>query len=193
MPCKFLQLLLSCKANNIRNGRAYMPQIQCYVNKKNNRIKVNMDKCQEKIYGIENRVAELKFLERNLIKERDIGRLKSLDKAEKSETVEKLIADFFINLIKLERKDLIINSFPSKFSGRNDEEFLSEVKIELRCNPDNEDEIDYNELILYVYLNDGFQDDTVKAIEKRIMDRLVEVRKEIEELKETKKSLKKNG
>ncbi len=184
---------LLVQRDNGVNGRTDMPQIECYINKKNNRKRVNSDMYQEKIYDIENRVAELKFLERDLIKEREVGRLKSLDKAEKSETVDKLIMDFFINLLKLDRKDLIINSFPSKFSGRGDEEFLSEVKVELRCNPDDDDDIDYNELVLYVYLNDGFQDAGVQSVEKHIMDRLVDVRREIEELKETKKSLKHNG
>ena len=146
---------------------------------------------QEKIYDIEKRVAELKFLERDLIKEREIIRLKSLDKAEKSAAVEEAAANFFINSVKAERKELVINSFPAKFTGRGDEEFLSEVKIEIRFKPQKGD-TDYTELTLQIYLNKGFQDDEVQNIEKLIMDQLLDIRKEVDVLKETKKNLKQN-
>jgi len=146
---------------------------------------------QEKIYDIETKVAELKFLERDLIRDRNVGRLRSLDKAEKSETVEKVINKIFITSLNVERKNLIINSYPTKFSGRDGEEFMSEVRVEIIFRPDT-GSIDYNELTLSVYLNNGFQDVEVREMEKRIMDRLMEIRKEVDELKESKKSLKQN-
>ena len=146
---------------------------------------------QEKIYDIEKRVAELKFLERDLVKERDIGRLKSLDKAEKSEVVERVIRNFFSAFIGAGRKELLINSFPSKFSGRDDEEFMSEVRVEIRFKPADQS-LDSNELALYVYLNNGFQNEEVTELEMHIMDKLIEIRKNVEELKESKKNLKQN-
>jgi hypothetical protein len=150
------------------------------------------DMNQEKIYDIEKRVADLKFLERDLIKERDIGRLKSLGKAEKSQIIENVIRDFFMESFAADRKKIIINSYPSKFTGRDDEEFMSEVKVEIRFKPD-EKSANYNEMALYVYLNDGFQDEDVRKLEKRIMDRLFDIRKDVTELKESKKSLKQNN
>ena len=145
----------------------------------------------EKIYDIEKRVAELKFLERDLIKEREIVRLKSLDKAEKSVAVEEVTGNFLINSVKAERKELVINSFPAKFTGRDDEEFLSEVKVEIRFKP-QKGNADYNELVLQIYLNDGFQDSEVQELEKLIMDRLLDIRKEVDFLKDSKKNLKQN-
>ncbi len=145
----------------------------------------------DKIYDIEKKVAELKFLERDLIKEREIVRLRSLDKAEKSEVVESAIKNFFSSSIKAERKELKINSFPSKFSGRDDDEYISEVRVEIRFKPVDYNS-DYNELALLVYLNNGFQIDEVMEIENRLMDKLIEIRKNVEELKESKKSLKYN-
>jgi len=151
-----------------------------------------VDMNQEKIYDIEKKVAELKFLERDLSKERDIWRLKSLDKAEKSESVNQFIRNFFSAYIKVERKELLINSFPSKFNGRDDDEFMSEVRVEIRFRP-SESDLDYNELALYVYLGDGFQIDEVQEMEKQIMDKLLEIRKSVDELKESKKFLKQNN
>lgn len=146
---------------------------------------------QEKIYDIEKRVAELKFSERDLIRERDIKRLKSLDKAEKSEVIENLKNDLFLKLFKTERRDIIVNSYPSKFSGRNDEEFISEVRVEIIIKPlDKNSSI--NELILAVYINKGFQDSEVQDFEKNIMDRLIEIRKSVDDLKESKKNLRNN-
>lgn len=146
---------------------------------------------QEKIYDIEKRVAELKFLERDLIKEREIVRLKSLNKAEKSVVVEEAAEKFFLNSVKANRKELVINSFPAKFTGRDDEEFLSEVKVEIRFKP-QKGNTEYNELALHIYLNDGFQDTEVQNLERSIMDRLLDIRKEIDVLKKTKKNLKQN-
>jgi len=143
----------------------------------------------DKIYDIEKKVAELKFLERDLIKEREVVRLRSLDKAEKSEIVESAVKNFFSSSIKAERKELKVNSFSSKFSGRGDDEYISEVRVEIRFKPvDNNS--DYNELALLIYLNNGFQIDEVMEIEKRLMDKLIEIRKNVEELKESKKLLK---
>jgi hypothetical protein len=146
---------------------------------------------QDKIYDIEKKVAELKFLERDLIKERDIARLKSLDEAEKSEAVEDVVSSFFSSPLRAERKDLMINSFPSKFSGRDETEFMSEVRVEIRFKPVAQSQ-DYNEIALFVYLNNGFQIDEVRGIERDIMDKLLEIRKNVNELKESKKSLKQN-
>ncbi len=147
---------------------------------------------QEKIYDIEKRIAELKFLERDLIKERDVERLKSLNKSEKSDIIEKVKKDFFITSLKVADKDIIVNSFPSKFNGRNDEEFMSEVKVEIRFKPSDINS-HYNELSINVYLNSGFQVEEVQSLEKSIMDRLIEIRKDVEELKESKKTLKQNN
>lgn len=149
---------------------------------------------QEKIFTIdtiEKRVAELKFLERDLIKERDLGRLKSLKKAERSEFVNQAIKYFFVESVNVKRDDLVITSFPSGSEGRGDEEFLSEVRVEIRYKP-SERNSDYNELSLSVYLNSGFQDDEIRKSEKSIMDRLIEIRKEVDVLKESKKLLKQN-
>ncbi len=146
---------------------------------------------QDQIYDIEKRVAELKFLERDLIKERDIARLKSLDKAEKSDAVKDVVMSFFSAPLRAERKELLVNSFPSKFSGRDEDEFMSEVRVEIRFKPAVQIH-DYNELALYVYLNNGFQIDEVRGTEKEIMDKLIEIRKDVDELKESKKSLKQN-
>ncbi len=146
---------------------------------------------QDIIYDIEKKVADLKFFERDMIKERDIARLKSLDKAERSDAVEDVVRNFFSTLLNAERKELKVNSFPSKFSGRDEAEFMSEVRVEIRFKPAIQNH-DYNELALYVYLNNGFQIDEVRSIEKDIMDKLLEIRKNVNELKESKKSLKHN-
>lgn len=144
---------------------------------------------QEKIYEIERRVAELKFLERDLLKEREIGRIKCLDRAEKSDIIAGVIKNYLITPARIERKDLIINSFPSKFSGRDDDEFMCEVKVELIYKPSGCNK-DFNELILSVYLVNGFHDEEVQMLEKRIMDKLIDIRKAVDELKESKKDLK---
>lgn len=143
------------------------------------------------ISDIEKKVADLKFLERDIIKERSIARLKSLDKAERSVAVDDVIRNFFSALLNAEKKELKVNSFPSKFSGRDEAEFMSEVRVEIRFKP-VEQSHDYNEIALNVYLNNGFQLDEVRSIEKNIMDKLLEIRKNVNELKESKKSLKQN-
>lgn len=147
---------------------------------------------QKKISEIEKRITELKFLERDLFKERDICRLKSLYKAERSSAVNDIIKKVFLSAIKAERGDLKINSSPSEFIGRDNEEFMSEVKVEIKFKPAEADE-GFNELSLYIYLNDGFQDQDVQKLEEKIMERLLQIRKEVNELKESKKLLKMNS
>lgn len=147
-----------------------------------------MDNNRE-IFEIEKKVTELKFSERDLIRQREIIRLKALDKAEKSDIVNRIISGFSELLINSEKKDLVINSIASKYSGRDNDEFISEVKVEIRFRP-SPGSCSYNELTLTVYLNEGFDDETVRGSEKNIKDTLNSLNNKINELKEMKKMLK---
>ncbi|HRX49596.1 MAG TPA: hypothetical protein P5120_18880, partial [Spirochaetota bacterium] len=142
---------------------------------------------KEKITSIEKRVAELKFIERDIVKEREIIRFPLLEKAEKSPRVEELINSFYIKTIKLNRSNITVTSYPSGYSGREGEEFLSEIKIEIRYRP--EQPVDYTELSLEVYLCEGFENDIIRKKESDIMNRLLEVKEEIEKLREEKRGL----
>ncbi|HPR39298.1 MAG TPA: hypothetical protein PLT13_17010, partial [Spirochaetota bacterium] len=139
------------------------------------------------ITSIEKRVAELKFIERDIVKEREIIRFPLLEKAEKSPRVEELINSFYIKTIKLNRNNITVTSYPSGYSGREGEEFLSEIKIEIRYRP--EQPVDYTELSLEVYLCEGFENDIIRKKESDIMNRLLEVKEEIEKLREEKRGL----
>lgn len=150
-------------------------------------MKTNENIIKDRITSIEKRVAELKFIERDIVKEREITRFPLLEKAEKSPRVEELINSFFIKTMKLRRGDITVTSYPSGYSGRDGEEFLSEIKIEIQYKP--EPPADYTELTLSVYLTDGFDDETVRSKESDIMDRLMEVNSEIDKLREEKRGL----
>jgi len=150
-------------------------------------MKTNENKIKEKITAIEKRVAELKFIERDIVKEREIIRFPLLEKAEKSSRVEELINSFYIKTIRLNRNNITVTSYPSGYSGREGEEFLSEIKIEIRYRP--EQPADYTELSLAVYLCEGFDDDNIRKKESEIMDRLLDVKSEIDKLREEKRGL----
>lgn len=150
-------------------------------------MKTNEEKIKEKISTIEKRVVELKFIERDIMRERDAARYPLLEKAERSPRVEELINSFFIKTMKLNRSDITVTSYPSGYSGRDDEEFLSEIKIEIQYRPELPS--DYNELSLTVYLIDGFDDDAVRSKESGIMDRLVEMKAEVLKLRDEKRAL----
>ncbi|HOP31459.1 MAG TPA: hypothetical protein PKZ64_17940 [Spirochaetota bacterium] len=150
-------------------------------------MKINENIIKEKITSIEKRVAELKFIERDIVKEREIIRFPLLEKAEKSPRVEELINSFYIKTIKLNRSNITVTSYPSGYSGREGEEFLSEIKIEIRYRP--EQPVDYTELSLEVYLCEGFENDIIRKKESDIMNRLLEVKEEIEKLREEKRGL----
>ncbi|HPF07716.1 MAG TPA: hypothetical protein PK293_16865 [Spirochaetota bacterium] len=150
-------------------------------------MKINENIIKEKITSIEKRVAELKFIERDIVKEREIIRFPLLEKAEKSPRVEELINSFYIKTIKLNRNNITVTSYPSGYSGREGEEFLSEIKIEIRYRP--EQPVDYTELSLEVYLCEGFENDIIRKKESDIMNRLLEVKEEIEKLREEKRGL----
>jgi len=150
-------------------------------------MKINENIIKEKITSIEKRVAELKFIERDIVKEREIIRFPLLEKAEKSSRVEELINSFYIKTIKLNRSNITVTSYPSGYSGREGEEFLSEIKIEIRYRP--EQPVDYTELSLEVYLREGFENDIIRKKESDIMNRLLEVKEEIEKLREEKRGL----
>ncbi|GEM_PF-934088 len=150
-------------------------------------MKTNSDITKEKIFFIEKRVAELKFIERDIMKERELIRFPLLEKAEKSRRVEELINSFFIKTMKLNRSDISVTSYPSGYSGRDDDEFLSEIKVEVQYRPDPPG--DYSELSLTVYLREGFEDGNIIKKESEMMDRLIEVKDDIERLREEKRGL----
>ena len=150
-------------------------------------MKTNENIIKEKITAIEKRVAELKFIERDIVKEREIIRFPLLEKAEKSSRVEELINSFYIKTIRLNRNNITVTSYPSGYSGREGEEFLSEIKIEIQYKP--EQPADYTELSLAVYLCEGFEDDNIRKKESEIMDRLLDVKSEIDKLREEKRGL----
>ena len=145
------------------------------------------DIIRDRINSIEKRVVELKFVERDVNRERDLVRFPLLEKAEKCGMVEDLISSFFIDTMKINRRDITVTAFPSGYSGRDDDEFLSEIKVELRYRPDSPGE--YSELTLTVYLRDGFEDENVRKKESEIMDRLIASRGEVEKLREEKRGL----
>lgn len=150
-------------------------------------MKTSEDKIKEKISSIEKRVVELKFIERDIKREREIIRLPLLGKAERCGRIEELIQSFFVKTMNLNAKDVTVTSDPSGCSGRNDDEFLSEVKIEMRYRPESQG--DYSEISLTVYLTQGFEDKDIRIKETRMMDRLIEVKGEIEQLREEKREL----
>jgi len=150
-------------------------------------MKTNDNIIKDRITAIEKRVAGLKFFERDIVKEREIIRFPLLEKAEKSPRVEELINSFFIKAMKLGRGDIKVTSYPSGYSGRDGEEFLSEIRIEIQYKP--EQPADYTELSLAVYLCEGFDDDNIRKKESEIMERLLEVKGEIEKLREEKRGL----
>jgi hypothetical protein len=150
-------------------------------------MKTNEEKIKEKITSIEKRVVELKFIERDIMRERDLARFPLLEKAEKSPRVEELINSFYIKTMKLKRGDITVTSYPSGYSGRDDEEFLSEIKIEIQYRP--ESPADYTELSLAVYLCEGFDDTNIRKKESEIMNRLLDVKSEIDKLREEKRKL----
>ncbi len=144
---------------------------------------------QDKIFDLERKISDLKYLERKLIKERDIVRMSSLDGAEKSAVVERIIKNVFLTTLKADRKELILYSYQSKFTGRNNEEFLEEVRVDIRYKPEKSGS-GFTEIAMSVYVDKFFQNDAVQIEEARLMDRLVELRQEVEKLKEAKRNLK---
>lgn len=144
---------------------------------------------QDKIFDLERKISDLKYLERDLVKERDIVRMSSLDRAEKSTVIEKIIKNVFLSTLKAERSELVLHSYQSKLGGRRDEEFLSEVKVDIIYKPENPDS-GYSEMALSVYVDRGIENDAVHAAESKIMDRLIEIREEVDSLKVAKKKLK---
>ena len=150
-------------------------------------MKTNEDIIKEKITAIEKRVVELKFIERDIMRERDAARYPLLEKAEKSPRVEELINSFFIKTMKLGRSEITVGSNPSGYSGREGEEFLSEIKVEIRFKPDIPS--GYSEISLSVYLCDGFEDGGIRKKETDLMNRLLEVKEEIDKLRGEKRLL----
>lgn len=150
-------------------------------------MKNSEDILREKINGIEKRVVELKFIERDVKRERDLIRFPLLEKAERCGRVDELIRSFFVNTMKLNRNDITVTAFPSGYSGRDDEEFLSEIKVEIRYRP--ESPVDYSELLLTVYLREGFDDKDTREKEAKMMDRLIDARGEVERLRGEKRGL----
>ncbi len=145
------------------------------------------DIIRDRINRIEKRVVELKFTERDVNRERQVIRFPLLEKAERCARVEDLISSFFVKTMGLNRSDITVTAFPSGYSGRNDEEFLSEIKVDLTYRPDKPG--DYSELSLSVYLREGFEDDNIRKQETGLMDRLFEAGGEIEKLRSEKREL----
>ncbi|HOP64252.1 MAG TPA: hypothetical protein PK358_07675 [Spirochaetota bacterium] len=150
-------------------------------------MKNREDIVRDKINAIEKRVVELKFLERDIRRERDIIRFPLLENAERSARVESLIESFFVRTMNLNRKSVSVTSMPSVYSGRGEDEFLSEIRVEISYRPEKPE--DYNELSLTVYLKDGFDDNDVRRRESEMMDRLLETASGIERLREEKRGL----
>lgn len=145
------------------------------------------DRIKEKINIIEKRVVELKFIERDVKRERDIIRFPLLEKGERCSRVDELIQSFFVKTMKLDRSRITVTAFPSGYSGRDEDEFLSEIKVEMKYRPESPD--DYSELSLTVYLVDGFEDRDVRQKESEMMNRLLEAREEVERLREEKRTI----
>lgn len=109
-------------------------------------MRTREDIIRNRINSIEKRVVELKFTERDVSREREVIRFPLLEKAEKSDRVEELIESFFVKTMGISRSNITVTAFPSRHSGRNDEEFLSEIKVELTYRPEHPGE--YSELSL---------------------------------------------
>ncbi|MBP9043001.1 MAG: hypothetical protein KBG49_05875 [Spirochaetes bacterium] len=145
------------------------------------------DEVKRKIESIEKRIVELKYAERDVERERDIIRYEMLKKAENSPVILKLIEMFFIKELRVNMDELRLLSEPAAFKGRDGEEFLSEVKVDVRYN--NTKSKDYREIGFVIYLTEGFQIEEVRKKEIEMMDRIISIRKEIEELRAQKRSL----
>ena len=150
-------------------------------------MKTSEDKIKEKISAIEKRVVELKFIERDIKREREIIRLSLLGQAERCSRIEELIKSFFVKTMKLNAKDVTVTSDPAVYSGKNDDEFLSGIKVEMRYRPESQG--DYSEISLTVYLTQGFEDKDIRIKETRMMDRLIQVKDEVDQLLEEKRGL----
>lgn len=144
---------------------------------------------RENISRIEKRVVELKFIERDLKRERDIARVPLLEKAEKCARVEDFIDSFFLKKMKLLRSDISVTAYPSEYSGRDGDEFLTGVKVEMSYRP--EEPSDYSEIVMTLYLTKGFDDPEVRIKESSLTDRILEAEREIEKLREEKRGLRK--
>ncbi len=144
---------------------------------------------QERISNIEKKVTELKFHERDLLKERESVRLKSLSMAEKCDAVEDIINDFFVKHLRASRRDIDVSAVPSKYTGRDDEEHLSEVKVNISLDRPEEG-LSYRSISVQLFLVTGFIDTDVASREKKITDEIEKLRSEIEKLKEEKKLIK---
>jgi hypothetical protein len=112
------------------------------------------DEVKRKIESIEKRIVELKYAERDVERERDIIRYEMLKKREFSCCI-KLIETFFVNELKVNMDELRLLSEPAAFKGRDGEEFLSEVKVDVRYN--NTKSKDYREIGFVIYLTEGFK------------------------------------
>ena len=143
----------------------------------------------DEINRIEKRIVELKFLERDIMRERERARLPLLKNAEKCARVDDLTRKFFIRSMKLGLESLDITAYPSGFGGRNGDEFLSEVRVDITYRP--EKRADYSELTLSVFLTDGFEDRSARETESNMMDRLFDLRESVEKLRDEKRRLKK--
>ncbi len=150
-------------------------------------MKKSEDNVKTRINAIEKRIVELKFIERDIIRERNMLRFPLLEMAERCDTVKELINSFFIKTMKFNLKDISVTAYPSKYSGRNEEEFLSEIKVEMRYRPEPAEK--YNELALTVFLRDGFEDEKIRSKESGMMDRLFETESEVKKLRAEKKGL----
>ncbi len=139
----------------------------------------------KKITDIENRIVQLKYEERDLLRERDVQRVRSLEKAEKSSEVRRLADDFFSAMMNVPAGDVKIYAAASDFSGRSNDEHISEVKVTLSADTGRET----GDILLTVYYKHGFQDPDVEKSESELMDRLLEIREEVEKLTSEKRAL----
>ena len=142
---------------------------------------------KKEIELIEKRIVELKYFERDTERERDIIRYEMLQKAERAPVVMELVEKLFIDKLNVDITRLRFVSEPSGFTGRDGEEFLSEIKVNVHYVTDTEKS--YSEIALVIYLKEGFEISEVRQKEKELMDKIISIRREVDTLREKKRNL----
>lgn len=144
------------------------------------------------IKEIELKIAELKFRERDLLKELEAERGKYLYNAEKHEQTNNILQKLFVETLGIDKNYVHRYSQIGKTSGYDDIESVEDVVVNLYSENLNGTSLanDCRDITVKIRLTRGFEDEKVKRREREIIKKIIELRNETAGLQETKKSFK---
>ncbi|HDP81312.1 MAG TPA: hypothetical protein ENN21_10775 [Spirochaetes bacterium] len=141
---------------------------------------------------IELKIADLKFRERDLIKEVNRARGRYLYNAEKSATVNSILETFFIDTLGVPKNHINKYSQLGNLSGRAGEEFVDDVIVSLYSDSLGNSPMcrSCGELTVKIRINSHFDEPSIRRRETELMDEILALRDEVDALQLLKKNLK---